>query len=282
MTRPGGCCLRPGGCCLRGAAGLGWCLRTIFPSCPLGLSSMPNSYLSWCLDTPFTSSPHFPRNLSIPGHPPHPKLLSRAGCLFSQARFLRPGAVVSVFLGAHCCSAPRALRPGAALHPSSLLVPVLHMGGGLGHSPVCPITALTSSARYFFPGLHLLLEGLVNPRSRSVRAPCVLQARPIPTMLAPPLPSAVSQGTTEPQGASLPPATALNLCASFAFCTMQLVSFLSQMHRRLNAAGENHKTTQICANKNSQFPMSKQSFNIPLASSVSSFPQRRSNNILLP
>lgn len=160
------------------------------------------------------------------------------------------------------------------------------MGGGLGPSPVCPITALTSSARYFFPVLQLLLEGLVNPRSRSVRAPCVLQASqglgPIPTMLAPPLPSPVSQGTTEPQGASLPLATALNLCTSFAFCTMQLVSFLSQMHRRLNAAGENHKTTQICANKNSQFPMSKQSFNIPLASSVSSFPQRRSNNILLP
>lgn len=78
-----------------------------------------------------------------------------------------------------------------------------------------------------------------------------------------------------------PLATIVNLVSFFAFSTIQLF-FLFQTHRRLNAAGENHKTTQICANKNSVSNLSttKQSFYMPLVSSVSPFPQRQSNNIL--
>lgn len=53
-----------------------------------------------------------------------------------------------------------------------------------------------------------------------------------------------------------PLANILNLLVSSAFSTTQLFSSLSQTCRRLNAAGENHKTTQRCANKNSQFPIS--------------------------
>lgn len=48
----------------------------------------------------------------------------------------------------------------------------------------------------------------------------------------------------------------LYLITSFAFSTTQLFSCMSQTYRWLNAAGENHKTTQICASKNSQCPIS--------------------------
>lgn len=173
----------------------------------------------------------------------------------------------------HCFFTLWVLRSSTTLHPYHCYLPFFTFTEDFEThlSTPSPITALTSSVPVIFSCTLLLPGGpcqqpkLLCDRTPSPPSPLVaLYSSYLILTLFSHLPRHYLLMDSS-LGTSLQPSCRHIQPSFFAFSTIQLFAFLFQTHRRLNAAGENHKTTQICANKNSASNLSttKQSFYMP-------------------